>query len=248
MPPRRLFHLLVIAMVGCSPKGPITSKRVALETTLLALEQARKVAANLRPDKLEARTDVEPVVHGEAPFEPANTLVMGDTEIEQLGREASCAGKNPGCDDGGFGVGNLCTLDAASVLRFDRFRDSVPPAREYSAQCAQWLESVKYVLVVHVDERAEAKVETRARGHAVLVELASGQGLARLTFDASSRGTLSGPVVRDSKRLEPDMVQYVHEYATPVNTLVAMELGKKLREVFPRAKITRWPLIQPKAS
>jgi hypothetical protein len=239
------FSIVSIVLIGCSAKSPITSKRKVLESKLEAIRKASKTAAVFRDQGTPA--DLAPSINGEVPFEPGNTLVMADTEIEQLGHEPACGGsQQKSCTDRGFGVGNLCTLDAATVLKFGRFRDrGGPHSRGYAKQCADWLAMVQYVLVVHLDQQSWGKIDAHVRGYAVLVDLGSGKGLVRLPLESTSRGTASGAIENVAGDPSKGHHRVVKKYAIPVDTLVPMELGKQLRAAFPRASIHRWPFIQP---
>jgi hypothetical protein len=233
-------------VLGCSEKGPIMSKRSALEPRLTALRDARKTAAAFKPDatKPAAVAAVAPVVGRQAPYDDSNVIVIIDEEIDAFDREVDCTarartGRGVNCNDGRFGAGNTCAMEVASVLKFGHFRDTdAPHARSSVERCAEWLPAAKYALVVHLDSESSrgATAETYAKGYAVLVELGSGKPLGRITFDVNAREELGGETFTKSGQ----KARYVTKDATSVDTLVRNALAEQLVKAFPSAKVDSW--------
>jgi hypothetical protein len=230
-------------VLGCSEKSPITSKRSALEPRLTALRDARKTAAAFTPGAAKP-ADVAAVVSRKAPYDDSNVIVIIDEEIDAFDREVDCTalaktGRGVNCSDGRFGAGNTCAMEAASVLKFGHFRDQdTPHARSSVERCAEWLPSAKYALVVHIDSESSrgATAETYAKGYAVLVELASGKPLGRITFDVKEHEELGGETFTKSGQ----KARYVTKDATSADTLVRNALAEQLVKTFPSAKVDRW--------
>lgn len=234
---------LLLLVVACSAKGALSSKRSALEPKLTALRAARKSATTFKSDAAKS-TDAAAVVSAKAPYEESNTVVITDEEIDAFDREVDCdalakTGKGINCNDGRFGSGNLCAMEVASVLKFDRLRDPDRPyARNSAQECADWLARVKYALIVHVDVESSrgATAETYAKGHAVLVDLATDKPLGRVTFDVDGKHELGGETFTKSGQ----SARYVTKDAPTVDSLVRAALAEQLVKTFPSAKVDRW--------
>ena len=189
--------------MACSAESAIESRRAALTKRLEAIEAARGAAEAYREPP--AKHSLSPaVVLGDWTNDGSNTLVISDAQIGWLAKKPECANSpamevDPrttdtklNCHDEGVGAGSKCVADAAALLRFGAFRAESMYAKESAEKCAAWVEGLRYVLVVHIDEQTPNVTlsKTAFVGSAILVDLETGQAKASLKLERRSEEKL----------------------------------------------------------
>jgi len=195
-----LVGLLVWA--GCSSKGPVKAKKDALTKRIEMIEATGESAKTTKDGFGNPKLSPAPSLGG-APYNSSNTLVMADVEIDWLKEKDRCSTSyrvqhpTPGpieyCNPV-FSSGNECAAEVASILRFDKFRES-EWATESMEKCVSWLLAARYILVVHTESvfpKPGSSADFGYAGWGVLFDLGTGRVLGRTKLEGEDSHVLGG--------------------------------------------------------